>query len=158
MRKWKSFLYFCRGKSKRTSMAYVKKVVLGNRLEEIEKLFSLTAELQGTLGLPEEIVFNLNLGLEEALTNVILYAYPGADGEIELLAEESEGTLRFTIQDSGIAFNPLEEAPEADITSAAEEREIGGLGVYLMKQLMDEITYERKNGQNILCMKKNYKP
>ncbi len=134
-----------------------KTIILNNQLNELKKLFALTEELHKELELPQDVVFNMNLALEEALTNIILYAYPGSEGTIELeVKKTNENSLSFTLRDKGIAFNPLE-APEADVTSPASEREIGGLGIFLMRQLMDFVEYERKGDKNILRMTKKIK-
>lgn len=138
-------------------MSFEKKIKISNQLSELEKLFLFTQELQEKLELAPDVVFNLNLSLEEAMTNVILYAYPNGTGSIELAVKATEDNMYFTLQDQGIPFNPLTEAPEADITSPAEEREIGGLGIFLIKQLMDLVEYERQGESNILRMTKQIK-
>lgn len=98
---------------------------------------------------------SLNLALEETVTNVILYAYPdGSDGLVDIEAVLREHTLEFIITDSGIPFDPTA-APEADVTLSAEERSIGGLGIYLVRQLMDEIHYQRIDDKNVLTLIKN---
>jgi anti-sigma regulatory factor (Ser/Thr protein kinase) len=86
------------------------------------------------------------------VTNVILYAYPkGADGLVDVEAILREHSLEFIISDSGAPFDPTA-APEADVTLTAEERPIGGLGIYLVRQLMDVVRYERQGEKNILTM------
>ena len=96
----------------------------------------------------------LNLALEEAVTNVVMYAYPaGEEGDVDIVAALSEGSLLFTISDKGIPFDPTKKE-DADITLGVEERQIGGLGIFLVRQLMDTVEYERKDGYNILTMKK----
>lgn len=131
-----------------------KKLNIANQLDQLTLLASFTEEVCEELGLGADMVFNLNLVLEEALTNVIMYAFPeGGDHMIGLTALSEDGVLSFTIQDDGIAFDPTE-APEADVTLSAEERPIGGLGIFLIRQIMDEVTYERANDCNVLTMKK----
>ena len=98
----------------------------------------------------------INLALEEAVSNVMLYAYPQDKGGTVLIeAERTADGIEFVISDSGIPFDPTERK-EADITLSAEEREIGGLGIHLVRQIMDSIEYERKDGRNILTLKKNF--
>ena len=97
---------------------------------------------------------SLNLALEEAVTNVVMYAYSeGTDGLVDITAETKGQVLTFVIKDSGKAFDPTQKE-EADITLSAEERPIGGLGIFLVMNLMDEVKYERENGYNILTMSK----
>jgi sigma-B regulation protein RsbU (phosphoserine phosphatase) len=85
---------------------------------------------------------------------VILYAYPeGTDGLVDIEAILRDDSLEFILSDSGKPFDPTA-APEADITLGVEERQIGGLGIYLVRQIMDSVTYKRENGKNILHMTK----
>lgn len=111
------------------------------------------AEWVETLPVPPELNMTINLALEEAVSNVMLYAYPeGTAGAVELTAAlRNEKEIVFTIEDSGKAFDPtLQEEP--DLTLSAEERPIGGLGIHLLRQIMDEIRYERKDNKNILTL------
>ncbi|MDD4626935.1 MAG: ATP-binding protein [Syntrophomonas sp.] len=129
---------------------------LKNELEEI-RLLAEAIELWGKEnGIPGKALFQLNLALDELLTNTITYAYPeGGEHEILLrLVPEGEKELQIEIRDDGLAFNPLEvKAP--DIKQDIDERPIGGLGIHLVRQMIDEIEYRRENGQNILLMRKS---
>lgn len=97
---------------------------------------------------------SIHLVTEELVVNVASYAYPdGADDylDVEIIRDEGHITLRF--RDGGMPFNPLErEAP--DTTLPIEERPIGGLGIYLVRQFMDTVEYEYTNGENILTVMK----
>jgi anti-sigma regulatory factor (Ser/Thr protein kinase) len=94
----------------------------------------------------------LNLALEEAVTNVIVYAYPdGIDGLVDIEAYIREDHLEFIISDSGKPFDPTA-APQADVTLGVEDRKIGGLGIYLVRNIMDTVSYRYENGKNILTM------
>ncbi len=130
---------------------------LKNELEEI-RLLAEAIELWGEEnGIPGKILFQLNLALDELLTNTITYGYPeGGEHEIRLrLVPEGEKELLIEIRDDGLAFNPLEvKAP--DLKQDIEERPIGGLGIHLVRQMLDEIEYRRENGHNVLLMKKKY--
>ena len=97
----------------------------------------------------------LTVAIEEVFVNVAHYAYPDEEGQVSFgIAFDSESrSITFRIADKGIAFNPLEK-PDPDITLSAEEREIGGLGIFICKKTMDEIGYARENGENILTMTK----
>ena len=82
------------------------------------------------------------------------YAYlPGTQGDIDIVAQADDLCLKFTISDSGTPFDPTAR-PEADTTLSAEERPIGGLGIYLVRQLMDSINYERIDNKNVLTLRK----
>lgn len=130
-------------------------LILKNDIEQIVFLEGFIETLAGEVGIDPSQAMSLNLALEEAVTNVILYAYSeGTVGEVCIDAVWDAGQLTFTVTDSGKPFDPTGKE-DADITLSAEERPIGGLGIFLVKQLMDEIKYERVDGKNILTMKKN---
>lgn len=123
------------------------------------KQISLLAEFIETIAeekqLDETLAMNLNLALEEAVTNVILYAYPkDTDGRVDVDAILKEHSLEFIITDSGVPFDPTA-APEADITLTADERPIGGLGIFMVRKLMDEVHYQHLDDKNVLKMIKN---
>ena len=104
----------------------------------------------------EDLRFKIRLSIEETVENVVQYAYKDSIGwmEVETNLDDKALMLTVTLKDAGKPFNPLE-MPDPDITLSVEEREIGGLGIYLCKQLMDEVTYRYEDGCNILTMKKN---
>lgn len=104
----------------------------------------------------EGLQFKIRLSIEEAVENVVNYAYQDGIGWLEAGTSIDNDGLRLTIElrDAGVPFNPLDK-PDPDITLSAEERQIGGLGIFLCKQLMDDINYRYENGNNILTMSKN---
>ena len=131
-----------------------KKLVIKNDIAEICKFAIFIEELSEELALAPELTFNLNLVLEEAVSNVILYAYgEEKQKEITLLANMSDNNLIFVLTDSGQEFDPTK-VPDADVTLSAEEREIGGLGIFLIRQIMNTIEYQRIDGKNVLIMGK----
>ena len=131
-----------------------KKLVIKNDIAEICKLAIFIEELSEELALAPELTFNLNLALEEAVSNVILYAYgEEKQKEITLLANMSDNNLTFVLTDYGKEFDPTK-VPDADVTLSAEEREIGGLGIFLIRQIMDTVEYQRMDGKNVLIMGK----
>jgi anti-sigma regulatory factor (Ser/Thr protein kinase) len=95
------------------------------------------------------------LASEEALVNVINYAYPQGPGMLTLScgASSERPGLCIRIEDSGVAFDPLAR-PDPDVTVPLEERPIGGLGIFMVKQIMDRVSYERADGRNVLTMVK----
>ncbi|MBP3739667.1 MAG: ATP-binding protein [Bacteroidales bacterium] len=103
----------------------------------------------------EGLQFKIRLSVEEAVENVVRYAYQGGIGWLEAGTELSNDGLELTIvlRDAGTPFNPLERE-DPDVTAAAEDRDIGGLGIFLCKQMMDSIEYRYEEGCNILTMKK----
>ena len=97
---------------------------------------------------------SLNLALEEAVVNVMNYAYAaGTRGNVDIEAQANDRRLKFTISDWGIPFDPTAKS-EVDTSLSAEERPIGGLGIHLMRQMMDSINYERIDGKNVLTLRK----
>lgn len=117
---------------------------------DIEQIPTLAEWLEG-LGIPEELNMPVNLALEEIVSNVMLYAYPHSSGRVMV---EYTAPLIFTVSDSGIPFDPTKQK-EADITLSAEERQIGGLGIHLVRQIMDEVKYERVEDKNVLTLIKH---
>ena len=99
----------------------------------------------------------IKLAVEEAVTNVIDYAYPnGTEGNINITIEADESRVRFILSDSGAEFDPTG-VSKADTTLTVDERPIGGLGVFLVRNLMDSINYERVDGKNVLRMEKRFR-
>lgn len=128
-----------------------------NELEEIQSLAEAIELFGEENGIPAKALFQINLALDELLTNTISYGYPEG-GEHEILVSlvlKGERELRLEIRDDGKAFNPLEMG-EPDTSQDIDERPIGGLGIHLVRQMMDEIEYRREAKQNILVMKKKF--
>ena len=90
------------------------------------------------------------------MVNVIQYAYPdGGEHTFTLDADKEADTVTFVLKDDGKPFNPLTQAPNVDISLSAEKRQIGGLGIFLVQQMMDEVDYQRTpKGENVLVMRK----
>ncbi|MBP5342261.1 MAG: ATP-binding protein [Bacteroidales bacterium] len=103
----------------------------------------------------ETLCFKIRLSVEEAVENVVRYAYEGGIGWLEAGTSLDKDTLILTIElrDAGVPFNPLDRE-DPDITLSAEEREVGGLGIFLCKQMMDSLNYRYEDGNNILTMTK----
>ena len=131
-----------------------KSIILTNDISEINKLSEFVEEIGNELSLAPDVVFNLNLVLEEAVVNIINYAYPKEEHQsIYLSATLHEGSIILVLTDTGVEFDPTM-APEADITLSAEERPIGGWGIFLIRQIMNEVRYDRIDGKNVLTMEK----
>jgi anti-sigma regulatory factor (Ser/Thr protein kinase) len=129
-------------------------VILKNDLLEIQRLAQTIVTFGKTFHLSREIVHDLNLVLEEVISNTILYGYEDTNThQIDVQISLQGQMLILQIKDDGKPFNPLE-APDPDIEKPIEEREIGGLGIYLVRRLMDELAYKREDGENVLVMKK----
>ena len=125
-----------------------RKIVLPNDVQEVPKLAAFVDEVCEWMG------FDPMLTIEEAVVNVMDYAYPpGTKGEVDIEVKADADKLMFTISDNGVAFDPTAKA-EVDTTLSAEERQIGGLGIHLVRHIMDNVEYERKDGRNILRLSK----
>ena len=107
-------------------------------------------------GFLEEEILDTQLAVEEAITNVIVHGYAGNHGEIQITCRTTHGLAEVQIQDSAPPFDPMS-LPEPDITSDIEDRKIGGLGIFLIRQVMDEIVYRYEDGNNILVLVKKKK-
>ena len=131
-----------------------KEIKIKNHVEELEKVNQFVEEICEELGLDMELQMNLNLVLEEMVSNVIFYAYPkGTPEEIELAAESDGKELTFVLSDSGIEFDPTAKE-DADPDVNPMERDIGGMGIYIVKNIMNKVTYQRLEGKNLLTMQK----
>ena len=131
-----------------------KSIILANDISEISRLYEFIEELGSDFSLSPDIVFNLNLVLEEAVVNIINYAYLKEDHEsIYLSAKMHEGSNVLVLTDTGKEFDPTA-VPEADVTLSADDRQIGGLGIFLIRQIMNEVKYERIEGKNVLTLEK----
>ena len=129
-------------------------LILHNDIQQIPQLAEFVETIADEAGLDQGCAMNLNLALEEAVTNVIMYAYPPkTDGLVDIEAIIRSNQLEFIISDSGTPFDPTA-APEADTTLGVEERQIGGLGIFLVRKIMDSVEYKREGDKNILFMTK----
>ena len=129
---------------------------LNNKVSEITKLNAFVKSATTALNMETGLANQIKLAVEEAVTNIIDYAYQnGTEGNISVTIEADESRIRFIITDSGAEFDPTS-VSKADTTLSVEERPIGGLGVFLVRNLMDSINYERVDGKNVLRMEKRY--
>ena len=127
---------------------------LENDVRQVTALNDFVKRVSGQLNIAPSVVKSIRLAVEEAVVNVMDYAYPAnVVGKINIRALSDGETLEFVISDSGVAFDPTE-ALEADTSLSANDRPIGGLGILLVRELMDSINYERINGRNVLTLKK----
>jgi sigma-B regulation protein RsbU (phosphoserine phosphatase) len=138
-------------------MQLQRSITLPNDVQAVPELAAFVDEVCESVQLDMALTMQMNLALEEAVVNVMDYAYPpGEKGEVHIEAKANDEHLTFIITDSGKPFDPTARE-EVDITLSAEERGIGGLGIHLVRKLMDAISYERIDGKNILTLQKNIK-
>lgn len=130
-------------------------LLIHNDIKKIPQLADFVEAIAEEMKFDHSLSLSLNLALEEAVTNVIMYAYPeGTDGLVDIEAVIRDHSLSLIVSDSGQPFDPTAE-PNADISLGVEDRPIGGLGIYLVRSIMDSVSYERAGGKNILTMTKN---
>ena len=136
-----------------------KGIRIKNQISELEKIAQFIEGICEELGLDMEMQMNLNLVIEEMVTNVIFYAYPkDVEAEIELLvkSDNDDKQLTFVLSDHGKPFDPTtRETTDWSVNPA--ERDLGGMGIFIVKNIMDEVTYQRLEDKNLLTMTKNIK-
>lgn len=130
-------------------------LILKNDIHEVTRFSSFMESATQKMGIEKTDARKLRLAVEEAVVNVINYAYPvGTEGTVEVRLMSNAHRIKMMIIDSGVAFDPTSKE-KVDTTLLAEERQIGGLGILLVRELMDSINYEREDGKNILTLIKN---
>ncbi len=118
--------------------------------DELDRIAEAIEDLASQDDWPEDLTFRVHLVLEELILNIMDYGAHEGDLDITLDVESEDNSIEIAIRDRGKAFDPTTEAPEPDLDASVEERKVGGLGVYLTKTLMDEVTYSRVDDRNHL--------
>ncbi|MGN1139172.1 MAG: ATP-binding protein [Ruminococcus sp.] len=134
----------------------MKELTVDATVDNIKSVTDFVDEQLEAFGCPLKAKMQIDIAIDELFGNIAHYAYKPDVGPATVRVEVSENPLAviITFIDRGVQYDPLS-AEEPDTTLSAEERRIGGLGIYIVKKSMDEITYEYKDGQNILKIKKN---
>ena len=134
----------------------MKELTLTATVENIEVVTDFVNEQLESFDCPMKAQMQIDIAIDELFGNIAHYAYNPEIGKATVRVEVTQDPLAVVITfiDNGVPYDPLAKA-DPDTTLRAEEREIGGLGIYMVKKSMDEITYEYKDGQNILAIKKN---
>jgi len=134
----------------------MKELNIAATVENIATVTDFVNEQLEALDCPMKAQIQIDIAIDELFGNIAQYAYNPETGDATVRVEVIEEPLSVVITfiDGGMPYDPLAKA-DPDTTLSAEERDIGGLGIYMVKKSMDEITYEYKNGQNILKIKKN---
>jgi serine/threonine-protein kinase RsbW len=128
---------------------------LKSSLSELDNLCLNLETLGEKIGLSKKLVFEINLALDELFTNIISYGFSDEDEHtIKVTITPQNDEICLCIEDDGIPFNPIEfDAP--DVACSVENCKVGGLGIHIMRKLMDDICYQRCGDKNILTLKKN---
>lgn len=130
-------------------------ITLAATLDNISKVTDFVDEELERIGCPRKVKAQIDICIDEIFANIARYAYDSGTGDVtvRLDFDESERLFSLAFIDCGKPFDPTD-VPEPDITSPLEERPIGGLGLFMVKNLMDSITYQREDGHNILTIQK----
>ena len=131
------------------------RITLDALLMNIAPAVSFVETTADKLPFSKRDLFRIELCVEEIVTNIVSYAYAGSKGSFTIEITTDCGGMTITMRDRGIPYDPLKR-PDPDITLTADERGIGGYGIYLVKQIMDDVRYEHRDGMNVLSMRKNY--
>ncbi len=125
-------------------------------MDELARVSSAIEEMGERENWPAPMAFQVNLALEELVINVMNHGHDEGVHEIEItLTSDADGITVATVDD-GKPFNPLVDAPQVDPSAAMEDRRIGGLGVHLVRSMMDEMSYRREHGKNHLTLVKRF--
>ena len=131
----------------------MKEITLEAAINNIRKVTDwVDAELE-SLGCPPKTMMQIDVAIDELFTNIASYAYPQGTGAAVIRFEHGDGMVSITFEDEGIPYDPLQK-PDPDVTLSAKERKVGGLGVFLVKNLMDSMEYQRKDGRNVVTIRK----
>lgn len=134
----------------------MKELTVDATVENVSAVTAFVDEQLEQIGCPIKTQMQVDIAIDELFGNIAHYAYNPEVGAATVRVEVSEDPLAVVITfiDNGVPYDPLAKA-DPDITLSAEEREIGGLGIYMVKRSMDDVSYEYKDGKNILRIKKN---
>jgi serine/threonine-protein kinase RsbW len=128
-------------------------MTIGSAIAEIPAVSARLEERMGENGFSPEEVFDTQLAVEEVITNIIVHGYRGQESEIHLSCRFIRDHIEIRITDTAPRFDPLT-MPEPDLDSDVDDRKVGGLGIYLVRQVMDTVSYRFENGKNVLTMEK----
>ena len=133
----------------------MKDITVDATLDNLEVVQNFVSEELESQGCSMKVMMQIEIAVEEMYVNIVHYAYNPEIGKATIRCEVTEDPMQVIIQfmDSGVPFDPLAKE-DADITLSAEERQIGGLGIFMVKKSMDEVSYEYKEGKNVLTIRK----
>ena len=125
------------------------------RVENLDEVIAFVDAQLEALGCPMKTQIQIDVAVEEIFVNIAHYAYAPGEGDavIRVRADEAARRIEIEFRDSGVPFDPLQK-DDPDVTLSAEERKVGGLGIFMVKKSMDSMAYARENGQNVLTIAK----
>jgi len=128
-------------------------LVIDSNIEKIPEISALLGEEMQIFGFGSEMILDTQLAVEEAITNVINHGYKKTGGQIVISSRICPERIEVQIMDTAPRFNPLS-VPEPDLDSTIDDRNVGGLGIFLIRQVMDEVSYRYEDGKNIFSLTK----
>ena len=130
-------------------------ITVSAKIENLPTVLNFINNQLNDLNVIGSILFQLELVIEEVFVNIARYAYVGGEGEVTINTRIEENPLQIIVEftDSGVPFNPLENE-DPDFSLKPEEKEIGGLGIHLVKKNVDSVRYQFRKGMNVLTLKK----
>lgn len=130
------------------------KIIVPAKDEALNEVLAFVDEILEANDCSMKAQMQIDIAVEELFVNIAHYAYGDENGEAEIEASVADGLCTISFKDKGVEFDPLKK-PDPDITLSAEERQIGGLGIFMVKKSMNSVAYERKDGTNILTITKS---
>ena len=133
------------------------KVILENRLDETLHFVTTLTEFSRVGNLPDDVAFSIQLAIDELFTNIVSYGYEDESvHQIEINMAVSDSEIRVDLIDDAKPFDPLHEAADPDLDASLDDRRIGGVGIHLVKTMMDDISYKYENERNHLTLIKKF--
>lgn len=132
-------------------------IVLRTQLSDLERLTAFVEQFANEAGVPADAAFQLNLALEEVVTNAITHGQAAAEAGVRVALARHGDVIEAEVIDGGAAFDPRTVAPP-DLAAPLESRQVGGLGIHLVRQFVDELDYRRENAHNHLRLRKRLAP
>ena len=131
------------------------KITVEAKLENMYQIIDFVEDELFSMKVPEAEIVTMSIAVEEIFVNITSYAYGDDTGSVTIEVDKNDSALRICFIDSGEPYNPLEKA-DPDISLPPEQRDIGGLGIFMMKNMVDSAEYKYENGQNNLTIIKNF--
>ena len=136
----------------------MKRLSVKATVESLDEVQSFVDQVLEEIGCSMKAQMQIDIAVEELFVNIAHYAYPEGEGDaaVEIETDADKSCVKITFEDRGIPFDPLAHE-DPNVTGSAEERSVGGLGIFMVKKSMDDMSYEYKDGKNLLTIIKNYK-
>ena len=120
--------------------------------DELSNIIAAVEDMAERENWPPELVFRVQLAIEEVVLNVMDYGYDDGIHEFEVIITSEADSLTIEVVDGGRPFDPLHDASIPDLEASVEERKVGGLGIHLVRTMMDQVNYRREQGRNHLTL------